>query len=72
MHRRGNTGIKRGKNGVKTAQKSCAVCGEVNVWLLAARVFPMIDVVVLQHYFCRVLVIPAAVVFGVWGPSFGG
>ena len=58
-----------GKIGVKTVQKSCAVCGEVNVWLSAARVFAVIDVVVLQHYFCRVLVIPTAMVFRVWGPS---
>ena len=45
------------------------MCGEVNVWLSAARIFVAIDVVVLQHYFCRVLVIPAAVIFCVRGPS---
>ena len=39
------------------------MCGEVDVWLSAARVFPTIDVVVVQHCFCRVLVIPDAVVF---------
>ena len=33
---------------VKIAQKRCAVCGEVGVWLWAARVFRARDVVVLQ------------------------
>ena len=54
--------------GVKTVQKNYAVCGEVNVRLWAACVFIVIDVVVLQHYFCRVLVIPDVVFFGVQGP----
>ena len=58
---------------MKIAQELCGVrrgaCGEVNVWLWAARVFVAIDVVMLQHYFCRVLVIPNAVGFCVGGPS---
>ena len=33
------------------------------MWLSVARVFVAIDVVVLQNYFCRVLVIPGAVFF---------
>ena len=44
-----------------------AACDEVNMWLSAARVFVAIDVVVVQHYLCRVLVIPDAMAF-----VFGG
>ena len=43
------------------------MCGKVDVWLWAARGFTVIDVVLLQHYFCKVLVIPDAVFF-----VFGG
>ena len=53
---------------VKTAQKSCAVCNEVDGWLWAARVFTATDVVTLQHYFlqgasdpwCSVFLCPGA------------
>ena len=39
------------------------MCGEIDMWLSATRVFLAIDVVVVQHYFYRVLVIPGAVGF---------
>ena len=39
------------------------MCGKVHVWLSTARVFPMIAVVVVQHYFCKVLVTLGAEVF---------
>ena len=45
------------------------MCSEVDVWLSAARIFPVIDVVVLWHYFCRVLVIPDVLLFCVRGLS---